>query len=652
MSDLDLDEEGGPGRPGAPVDTGRLSQDLLRRWRLVPVIAAVATVIGVIYAQQTVSALYRAQTVMLYEGTKAREELITLVDSIKLPTNLEEVRKRVKGLPPLDKLNETTLIEFDPASRLVVVRSEADGSKKVADLSNTVVDVFLEYQSSVARTQLQERLRLVESDIEAARVRVENARQQYAAFNQSVGVEDLAVERQLLQDEMVKTEQQIIEADKTMANEKARATQMKASLKGMPRSVSGGTSIANPDSAELASAMQEVARLEARFSADHPKLLAAKAKVARLRTSAASGVNVVRSVNSMLPNPEYATVAAGAKAAATLSKVAAERKKSLLDLKGKLKPRFDALSRRMGEATQLQQSISLAEKRRDELQAEQLKLREALTNPGERFRVVTPAVPPPKPDEVVKAKTAVLFPVGAIMLTVLGMVAYSLRGLRVHTAREAAFWANTPVVASSTWPRDQENMAALVDELSDAAPRALGTTLVVAARPNEVPLAREVAYWLGSMTQVRQKALIGADAGPSGRVVPSHAPDEQPVIELGPGAEPTPSAGPTSIGSTALVRSDVLDPRDTGPVTLAQAWDGPTHGPALRRAARHADRVLVVVASATMSVADLAQLRTRLGRGEGIGLLLVGLDPALERLPDRVGEVDAFWAFHGATIAA
>jgi hypothetical protein len=90
-------------------------------------------------------------------------------------------------------------------------------------------------------------------------------------------------------------------------------------------------------------------------------------------------------------------------------------------------------------------------------------------------------------------------------------------------------------------------------------------------------------------------------------------------------------------GGSALAR------RGNDAITVAQAWDGPPHGPSLRRASRLADRVLVVVAAGTMSVTEVAQLRSRLGRSSGIGVLLVGLNPDFVKLPDRVGEVDRFW---------
>ncbi|MFW2390745.1 MAG: hypothetical protein ACN4G0_20590, partial [Polyangiales bacterium] len=72
-------------------------------------------------------------------------------------------------------------------------------------------------------------------------------------------------------------------------------------------------------------------------------------------------------------------------------------------------------------------------------------------------------------------------------------------------------------------------------------------------------------------------------------------------------------------------------------------WDGPFEGQALRRAARLADRVVVVVPSDRMSVLAMRGVQNRTGRERGIGYIVVGLAEELRSLPDRAGDVDAFW---------
>jgi uncharacterized protein involved in exopolysaccharide biosynthesis len=94
---------------------------------------------------------------------------------------------------------------------------------------------------------------------------------------------------------------------------------------------------------------------------------------------------------------------------------------------------------------------------------------------------------------------------------------------------------------------------------------------------------------------------------------------------------------------TGLRRSEPPTVTSAGDVTgVALAWNGPLSGPVLRRAARLAHRVMVVVSSG-MSVVDLARLPTRLGRDKGVGYVLVNVDDAYVDLHDRVGPVEAFW---------
>lgn len=92
------------------------------------------------------------------------------------------------------------------------------------------------------------------------------------------------------------------------------------------------------------------------------------------------------------------------------------------------------------------------------------------------------------------------------------------------------------------------------------------------------------------------------------------------------------ASAPPSHGSTSTALANAV----------ALAWNGPLSGPVLRRAARLAHRVIVVVSSGA-SVVDLARVRTRLGREEGVGYVLIKVDDAFAEVEDRVGPVEDFW---------
>ena len=94
---------------------------------------------------------------------------------------------------------------------------------------------------------------------------------------------------------------------------------------------------------------------------------------------------------------------------------------------------------------------------------------------------------------------------------------------------------------------------------------------------------------------------------------------------------------------TSLRRSEPPAASALGDVTgVALTWNGPLSGPLLRRAARLAHRVMVVVSSG-MSVVELARIQTRLGREKGVGYVLVNVNDAYVNLRDRVGSVEEFW---------
>lgn len=93
----------------------------------------------------------------------------------------------------------------------------------------------------------------------------------------------------------------------------------------------------------------------------------------------------------------------------------------------------------------------------------------------------------------------------------------------------------------------------------------------------------------------------------------------------------------------SLRRSEPPIARATSDVTgVALAWNGPLNGPVLRRAARLAHRVMVVVSSG-MSVVELARIQTRLGREKGVGYVLVNVRDSYVDLKDRIGPVEEFW---------
>ncbi len=233
------------------------------------------------------------------------------------------------------------------------------------------------------------------------------------------------------------------------------------------------------------------------------------------------------------------------------------------------------------------------------------------------FRVVERAKPPRYPAPSARKQVAVLFPLASMLIAAIGVFLWSLRRFNVVTPAEAAFWSKLPVIGASTWPRDPEMLPTLMRDLDDYAPHAEGVILIVGASSAEAELARDVAEWSGYRGQafgaVDEHRLVDAPGDVDGAYLAIRAEH---------------ATSPSSHEGSSM---QIL--------TLSE----PVPAQSLRRAARLADRVLVVVTSGRHDIFQLRKIRERLGRDEGIGILWVGLPKDFAMVRDRVGAVDRFW---------
>lgn len=623
------------GRPGVPVDIGRLLHALKRHWRALPIAAAVGALIGLVVAALFIKPSYTARATIMWEPSADAQptdrSFLTQVDSIKLPVNLMEARKRLGSKLTLDEFKEKINLLFDGQSHLVVVEVTESTGKGAARMANTVVDVFLDYQRRVGQARGRERLQAIETDIDVAQKQLATAREGFETFRNEVGVSDFALETKLAIEKAAQLKQQSELANAEALTEEARSRELSTQVGKTSAVTRSGSISSNPDAIALANLRTQLTGAKAHLAPDHPTVIQLEAQVAKLEEQVKRNPTLVEGSVSVSQNTSYLALQQGLAQSKVSREAAAERQEAFRKQAEEAERRLQQLKQSEGKAQEFISRIGLLETRTNELETQRVRVRDEVRNAAADFRVVTAASVPEKSNPSKRRAIAIRFPLGALILAFFGILASELRGLRVHTAREAGFWANAAVIASSTWPREQTTLGVLVDELSDAAPAVRGTTLVVGARVNEVPLAREIAYWLSHLTGWSQRGVVGANQPVVAEPVQRGAANVHVAPELGPTSMPAPATG------TALAR------RGNETLTIAQAWDGPPEGPSLRRAARLADRVLVVIAAGTLSVTEVAQLRSRLGRNNGIGLLLVGLNPDFVRLPDRVGEVERFW---------
>ncbi|WP_437681776.1 GumC family protein [Sorangium sp. So ce131] len=571
------------------IDPLRVLGALRRRARVIALVAIASGVAGAVIAKTLVKREYEAGVVLLWEQAVGRDEvaheLQTVLDSVKIPKNLEKVRERLGVPTAIELLGQRVSTVSSNESKVVTIKARADDPELAARFTNTVVEVFFENRVENERDRLSEQISKQTAAVSAARDAIAKARKAYDDFRNQHGIADLPVETQAAIElaARIRTEGELARVE--IEAEEARLEALrKAAAKESPTAVLSESEVL-PDAQKLAQARTELVALKAQLSPDHPRVQALEAQVASLEQRVAESPPPTTAGRIVGRNPQWDTAREGLTHAAAQRDAALKKKATYAELTTAAQTMIAKLSQIEGEASALLSALHLAEQQLAERQERLARLEDAARSPNVGFRVLSPARVPTLPVKSRRALVAIMAPILGLLAAAMAVLARAVWGLRAHVGTELAFWGRGPVVATSTWPRDPEALDDLVADLGDAWRGSSGTTLVAGFGEAE---ARHVGPLLERLARVP--------------------------------AAPGPSPGPQ-------LRALEID----------QAL------PALRRAARRAARVLVLVEAGKRSGPDLVGLATRLGRSDGIGFVLLGIAPELVALPDHIGDTRGFW---------
>jgi len=529
---------------------------------------------------------------------------------------------------------------FDPRGRgdTLEILVYGDTAEWASEFAQLVTEVFLNYHRERNARRIEQEIASVSNRIEAAQREAEEARRMYNEFRERNGIADLSSEQRSTVSSAAEWR-----VDSEFAAAEARALEarvrsLEEQLAGTPKTsmVGGGVS---PEREAYSRLRQELVSARASLSPDHPRVQALEHQVAQLRSQIRSGGGGESVVGS---NSTYVALTTELREAKSELTTVLARQRGLAGMAEKAQKRMDSFSGVEGEASTLLAEVQVNEALIARLQGIEAALEDALENPPSGFSVLDPGSAPELPKK--NKKKPLIFGAISFIGLFIGLVFVLWRefaGLRVQTPAEIAFWGSGPVLAATPWPVDPLGLDELVAGLDDLAPDADGTLLILAASPEDAPLARDFAR------RVNEDWFVDGPmaAAPAGRV---SVPRQQTPLTTPPPSGPYPIGGSARQSaaparpSTALALRPVQLVRRDQHIRL-EAWDGPFEGQSLRRAARLADRVIVLVRSNGTTALALHGVHRRIGRQEGIGFVVLALPPELESLPDRVGNVVGFW---------
>ncbi|HEX4355160.1 MAG TPA: Wzz/FepE/Etk N-terminal domain-containing protein, partial [Polyangiales bacterium] len=415
MDQYDSDDEY-KGRPGVPVDLGRLIQALRRHWRAIPTCVAIGALAGLAVAALFVKPSYTARATILWEPSASADpsdrSFLTQVDSIKLTSNLKEVKRRLHLKPSVDDLKEKLNLLFDGQSHLVVVEATDPTSKGAVQLANTTVDVFLDYQRSIGRDRGSEHLKRLDGDILASQAQLRNARESYDVFRRELSVADFEVELKLALQKVSDIKQQIELSGAEAMTEEARQRSMSQEALRQPITSIAATSMSNPDAIALANLQTQLVSARSHLSPDHPDVLRLEAQVTSLQQRVKTTPTMVQGAINVTQNAQHVALEAGISQSKVSREALLEKQAGLKRLLEDAEQRLAQLSGAQGRAQQLLSAIASEEAHKNELEALRVRTADQVRSAAADFRVVTPATTPDKPNPSARRAIAVRFPLG------------------------------------------------------------------------------------------------------------------------------------------------------------------------------------------------------------------------------------------------
>lgn len=646
------------GRPGYPVDPYRLRRALMRyKWLLLGA-GVLGVVLGFSIAKFGMHSGYESTAVLKFEGQRQIEGITgdQALGAAAQAFHRQAVLGRLAdevGFPgDLTTLRALVGYRVFLMDRTMEISTPGNTPEDAAEFANIASQIFIQYHEERAARRVETEIAGVQKRIDAAEQAADIARRRYNEFRESHGIANLSTEQESMLESAAGLR---AEAELGVSEVRALEAQIE-SLEVQLAETPTTTVVGSGDSPERAAyneLSRKLATARASLSENHPQVQSLQQQVnqlrAQLRAGGGSGSGVVST------NATHQAIEGQLRTARSELRALRERQIGLTKLADKAQRRIEDFSDIEGEASSLLSEVKVSENLVQSLRKTEAALEDALRNPSSGFVILEPGSVPEYPvRNKMKLVVFVAIPLVLFSLALLFALYREFRGLRVQTAAEVAFWGSGPVVGTTAWPDDPHGLDELVAGLDDYAPEARGTVLILSAAPEESPMAVELAHRMNNDWVIASGASKPPAAAPE--------PDGGPHAPEPPQAGPTPIQTPPPSGPYPIKRTQPSTALATRPAARSveyihaelgtervrlDAWDGPFEGQALRRAARLADRVLVIAHSDRVTALDLNRTAHRLGRNSGIGFVVVGLPDEFHTLTDRYGDLARFWGVRG-----
>lgn len=616
-------------RTGWPIDLRRVLVVLRRNLPWIFGMTVIAALGGVLLARFVITRTYSSSASLLWEPpaasrTDGSRELSTLVNSVKLPTNLVQVRERTGYQGPLIDLASDLEVSAADNSMLITITGKAPSPKAAADLTNTTVDVFLDAQKKVSETRLRETALALKQSLDQSHKALTEARARYDEFRSANKIDDLAAETQSAIEELARL--RVVENNARVELESAQADEqihrgVRVPAVGAPLAAQAAARapVADP---RLAVLEAELTDARAKYTDSHPRIRALESEISTLRANPPPApMSAASSPAAQARRQDPPAV--GVRDTAASRRSVAQRRKALESVIHDAEQRAAQLTAVQGKAAQLLADVSVAQDRSTALLKLTATAEDDVRSASSDFQIVSRATIPERAEKGTGRALAVGAPLGALLIGLLVLLWREFGSLRVRTAAEASWWARAPVIWSSAWPsgtpEEARQLGREVANVMESRHAVIGITGI-----GDSHQAEELSVMVADRLLGRGEACFLVDL--RNRAVPNRNADLADALEHR-------SLGELIAQARSMHRVVLLVLPSTDDM------------PALRAGLRWADAVVVIVESGKVTAPSLWGLRSALGLHEGgIGLVVTAVRNVLLHPAGRIaGLVQEFW---------
>ncbi len=209
-------DEQAPSGPKLPFDPVTILVGFVRRWKLLVGILIFSAGAGVAVAYVFGSQTFEAETIILYMAPDKVADpsgrippLSTQVQMVKINSNLDKVRDRLKLKVPVKALSGAIQVRIEKKTSLVYIAAQWKSPKIAADLANALRDVFIESQLDLRRYDTERELKDVESSFNSANEEWKQADEKLQNFIIDNKIIDLPKDIQIHVDQISNMETQL-----------------------------------------------------------------------------------------------------------------------------------------------------------------------------------------------------------------------------------------------------------------------------------------------------------------------------------------------------------------------------------------------------------------------------------------------------------